>query len=101
MKEEKKIKIGKLNKGFSIPEQVLWDRNKIEGNNMKKTNKKPKKNNQTEIVGDKVNVGAIKNDEETWTIVRGLLKTLHKESDELGFRIKRSHYVIKKGNFSK
>jgi len=63
-------------------------------------NKKPKKDNQTEIIGDKANVGATKNDAETWKIVRDLLKTLHKKEDELGFCIKKSHYVIRKGNFS-
>ena len=55
-------------------------------------NKKPKK--------DKANVDATKNDAETWKIVRKLLKTL-KKGDELGFCIKRSYYVIRKGNFSK
>ena len=55
-------------------------------------NKKPKKDNQ--------NVGATKNDAETWKIVRKLLKTL-KKGDELGFCIERSHYVIRKGDFSK
>jgi len=55
---------------------------------------------ETEIIGDKANVGATRNDTETWKIVRSLLKTLHKK-DELGFCIKRSHYVIRKGDFSK
>ena len=62
-------------------------------------NKRPKKDNQTEIIGDKANVGATRNDIETWKIVRGLLKTL-KKGDELGFCIKRTHYVIRKGDFS-
>ena len=63
-------------------------------------NKKPKKDNQAEIIGDKVNVDATKNDAETWKIVRKLLKTL-KKGDELGFCIERAHYIIRKGNFSK
>ena len=62
-------------------------------------NKKPKKDNQAEIIGDKANVSATKNDAETWKIVRKLLKTL-KKGDELGFCIERSHYVIRKGDFS-
>ena len=62
---------------------------------------KTKKDNQTEIIGDKANIGATKNDEETWKIVRSLLKTLHNKEDELGFCIKRLHYVIRKGDFSK
>ena len=62
-------------------------------------NKKPKKDDQTEIIGDRANVGGTKNDVETWKIVRGLLKTL-KKGDELGFCIKRLHYVIRKGGFS-
>lgn len=63
-------------------------------------NQKPKKDNQTEIVGDKANVGATKNDIETWKIVRNLLKTL-KKGDELGFCVKKVHYVVRKGDFSK
>lgn len=66
----------------------------------KNINKKPKKENQVEIIGDKANIGATKNDVETWKIVWDLLKTL-KIGDELGFCIKRSHYVIRKGDFSK
>jgi len=67
---------------------------------MKKVlNQKPKKDNQTEIIGDRTNVGGTKNDEETWKIVRSLLTTL-KLDDELGFCIKRMHYIIRKGNFS-
>ena len=62
-------------------------------------NKKPKKDNQIEIIGDKANIGATKNDTETCKIVRDLLKTL-KKGDELGFCIKRTHYVIRKGDFS-
>ena len=62
-------------------------------------NKKPKKNNQKEIIGDQANVGATKNDEETWKIVRSLLKTL-KKGDELGFCQKRTHYIIRKGDFT-
>jgi len=50
--------------------------------------------------GDKKNVGPAKNDAETWKIVLSLLKTLYKE-DELGFNIGKTHYVIRKGNFSK
>jgi len=63
-------------------------------------NTKPKKDNQTEIIGDKTNVGATQNDAETWKIVRSLLKTLKKD-DELGFCIKKTHYVVRKGDFSK
>ena len=62
-------------------------------------NKRPKKDNQTEIIGDKANVGATRNDIETWKIVRGLLKTL-KKGDELGFCIKKTLYVIRKEEFS-
>ena len=50
--------------------------------------------------GDKKNVDPAKNDAETWKLVLSLLKTLHKE-DELGFNIGKTHYVIRKGNFSK
>ena len=42
---------------------------------------------------------AIKSDVEIWKMVRNLLKTLHKK-DELGFCIKGSHYIIRKGDFS-
>jgi len=50
--------------------------------------------------GNKANVDPTKNDAETWKIVLSLLKTLHKK-DELGFSIGKTHYVIRKGNFSK
>ena len=49
---------------------------------------------------NKKNVGPAKNDAETWKLVLSLLKTLHKE-DELGFSLGKTHYVIRKGNFSK
>jgi len=48
---KKKIKVGKLNKGFSVWEQVLWDNNKFINKNAKvkkikiKTIKCPKKKN--------------------------------------------------------
>ena len=60
--------------------------------------------------GDKKNVDPAKNDAETWKIVLSLLKTLHKgdelgfnigKGDELGFNIGKTHYVIRKGDFSK